>query len=364
MRVAERAGADGLRHGLKDVAQSAGVSPATVSRYLNGSLHLPAPTRLRIDKAVHDLDYRPNPHARRLSLGRSDTLALLLPDIANPFFARLAAAVAAAATERGIMVALQGTDNDVERELRALDHAHRNLMDGVVFVTNQTASPKVAEALRRFERAVVLDGEVEDANAPSLTCANEEGGFLAGRCLRENGHHQVAYLGGPSELSSTRARLAGLRRGLAGDGGGSGAPIRTYSEDHAAASGRAAVSRFLDERDGETALFVGSDELLVGVLEMFRERGVRVPHDISIISFDGMRSLHLFDPAITTVVQPVDALGRRAVELLLDETWDDQTRATRELLPVTLIERASVGPPAIAPLTPHRTRLPNQETQA
>jgi LacI family transcriptional regulator len=338
-----------VRHGVKDVARSAGVSPATVSRYLNGSLQLPTSTRHRIDKAVDDLDYRPNPHARRLSLGRSDTLALLLPDIANPFFARLAAAVAAAATERGISVALQGTDNDVGRELRALDHAHRNLVDGVVFATNQTASPKVAKALRRFERAVVLDGEVEGANAPGLTCANEQGGFLAGRCLRGRGHRRVAYLGGPSELRSTRARLAGLRRGI---GGGSDAdvPIRTYSEDHAAASGRAAVSRFLDERDGETALFVGSDELLVGVLEMFRARGIRVPDDISLISFDGVRSLHLFDPAITTVVQPVDALGRRAVEMLLDGPWDDQAfRASRERLPVTLIERASVAPPASPP---------------
>ncbi|MGR3464516.1 LacI family DNA-binding transcriptional regulator [Limimaricola sp.] len=330
------------RHSLKDVAKSADVSVATVSRYLNGQLDLPAPTRLRIDRAVRDLDYRPNPHARRLSLGKSDTLALIIPDIANPFFARLAAAMEQAAAAQETMVTLHATLNRVDRELAALDLAARNMVDGLVFVTNHMPPPEVAERINRFARVVILDEDVVGAHAPRLMCDNEMGGVLAGRALYRAGHRRIVYIGGREDLYSTNARLAGLRRGMEGI-----APSRSYVHDHAAASGREIALRFLREADGETALFIGSDELTVGVLNVFKEQGVRVPDDFSLISFDNVRSLHLFDPAITAVEQPVDALGRRAIEILFDGGWETAAfRETTELLPVKLIERASVSAPA------------------
>ncbi len=329
------------RHSLKDVAKRADVSVATVSRYLNGFLELPDSTRGRIDRAVADLDYRPNPHARRLSLGRSDTFALIIPDIANPFFSRLAAAMEACAAERGKMVTLHATMNRSDREIAALENASRNLVDGLVFITNHMPPPEVAERINRFARAIVLDEDVKDACAPRVLCDNEQGGFLAGQVLYQAGHRKVAYIGGREDLFSTSARLEGLRRGMQGI-----APLRSYVDDHAAASGRELAQRFLKDCDGETALFVGSDELTVGVLEVFRAQGVRVPDDISLVSFDNVRSLHLFAPAITAVEQPVDTMGRRAIEMLLDGEWDDPDfLKTRELLPVRLIERQSVGPP-------------------
>jgi len=330
------------RTGVRDVAKVAEVSVATVSRYLNGSLDLPDGTRARIDGAVATLGYRPNPHARRLSLGRSDTLALVIPDIANPFFARLSAAMERAAAERGRMVTLHGTGNDDAREAAVLDLASENLADGVVFLTNHVAAPGIAERLNRFPRAVIVDEDVPGARAPRLMCDNEQGGYLAGSHLYAAGHRDVAYIGGGSALFSTAARLAGLRRGLQGRDA-----TRRYVDDHAASAGRSLAAQFLAEREGETALFVGSDELLLGVLETFRAQGVRIPQDISVVSFDNVRSLHLFDPPITAVQQPVEALGRRAIELLLDGTWTDPAfRQTTELMPVQLIDRTSVGAPA------------------
>jgi LacI family transcriptional regulator len=329
------------RHSLKDVARKADVSVATVSRYLNGTLDLPARTRARIDGAVASLGYRPNPHARRLSLGRSDTIALVVPDIANPFFARLSAAMERAAAARGQMVTLHATRSCHDREVAVLELAAENLVDGVVFLTHHATGPEIAERLNHFPRAVVLDEDVPGVTAPRLMCDNELGGFLAGRHLYGAGHRKVAYIGGGGELFSTAARLNGLRRGMDGLDA-----TRCYVGEHAARSGRSLARRFLDDRDGETAIFVGSDELLLGVLEVFRDAGILVPHDVSLVSFDDVRSLHLFDPPITAVAQPVDTLGRRAVELLLDGAWDDpEFRRTTELLPVHLIDRGSVGPP-------------------
>lgn len=334
------------RHSLKDVAKEAAVSVATVSRYLNGTLDLPGTTRQRIDAAVGKLNYHPNPHARRLSLGKSDSIALILPDIANPFFSKLAAAIELAAARHQSMVMLHATFNKSERELAALERAAQNRVDGVIFITNRSPEARVAEVLNGFSRAVILDEDVPGGLAPRVLSDNEMGGILAGKHLRAMGHRHIAYFGGGSDLLSTRQRLAGLRQGL-GEGGSIGIEPTLFEGDHSPASGRNLAEQFLGLATDETAIFAGSDELTVGILEVFNARGVRVPEDFSLISFDDTRSLHLFAPAITSVRQPVDQLGERAVDILFSDDWDQPDfRRQTELMPVTLTERRSVGAPA------------------
>lgn len=334
------------RFSLKDVAKEAEVSSATVSRYLNGTLELPDTTRARIDAAVGKLKYQPNPHARRLSLGKSDTIALILPDIANPFFAKLAASIEMAASKFSSMVLLHATFNQGARELAALERAAQNRVDGVIFITNRSPEPPVAEELNGFGRAVILDEDVPGGLAPRILCDNEMGGILAGEHLREAGHRHVAYFGGGHDLLSTQSRLAGLRKGLLTGG----EPIQEptlFVGDHSPTSGRQLAERFLSQVNTETAIFSGSDELTIGILEVFKERGIRVPEDFSIISFDNARSLHLFAPPITAVHQPVEDLGARAVDILFSDSWDQPDfRQLVEIVPVSLIERSSVAPPA------------------
>ena len=140
--------------GLKDVAKAAGVSVPTVSRFLNGSLRLPEPTARRIEAAIAALNYRPNPHARRLSLGRSDTIGLVVPDIANPFFAQFVAAVEAEADRRGLGVSLFATLNRPGREIGYLQLLERNHVDGLIFLTNHPddGAPRRADQPRRPRR--------------------------------------------------------------------------------------------------------------------------------------------------------------------------------------------------------------------
>jgi len=125
--------------------------------------------------------------------------------------------------------------------------------------------------------------------------------------------------------------------------------VRILSGRHDVATGRALATALLDSGGDETAIFVGSDEIAIGVIETLRARGVRIPQDMSLISFDGARALHLYDPPITAVRQPARRLGERAVELLLDGDWDDRTLPELvEYLPVELVERASVAAPNTA----------------
>ncbi|WP_299970976.1 LacI family DNA-binding transcriptional regulator [uncultured Roseobacter sp.] len=331
---------------LKDVAKEAGLSPASVSRHLNGTLDLPVETRDRIEKAVQRLGYRPNPHARRLSLGRSDIITLVVPDIANPFFAVLASAIEKASSEKGKIVQLHATSSAEAREIAVLQMAADNRSDGVVFCTNHRPGDELAEALSDLPKVVIVDEAVNGANAPQIFADNEEGGYLAGRHFAQWKHRNIAYIGGHPELMSTQLRVDGLERGLRDGHAAAQTAVNKFFGTHDMFTGRALAAQMLDGNGGETGIFVGSDELAIGVIETLRARGIRIPEDMSLISFDGTRALHLYDPPITAVHQPAKQLGERAVQVLLDGDWSTgEILQQVELLPVELIERASVAAP-------------------
>jgi LacI family transcriptional regulator len=331
---------------LRDVAKAAGVSVTAVSRYLNGRIVLPPETAARIDAATAALDYAPNPHARSLSRGRSETIGLVIPDIANPFFARLAGAVEEAADARGLGVVLCATLNRAGRELDYIERLRRSHVDGLLFVTNHLDGGALAQAINLAGRIVVVDEDVPGTDAPKIFCDNDRGGHLAARHLVEAGHRRVAFLGGPTGMTSTVGRHGGFRRTLAE--AGAACVVETFG-DHLVETGRAAARRFLAQPDGATAAFASSDEILIGFLEVMRAAGVRVPGDLSIVAFDDVSPLGLFDPPITAVRQPVAAMGARAVERLAGLVEGAPEPPSVELLPVELVVRASVAPPAARP---------------
>lgn len=331
---------------LKDVADAAGVSVTTVSRMLNGSLQLPPETKLRIDKAIHELKYEPNPHARRLSRGRSDTIGLVVPDIANPFFATLVATIEEEADKRGLALSLHATLNRPGREIAYLRSLGRNHVDGLVFVTNHPDDGELAALINQTGKVVVVDEDVPNAMVPKLFCDNEQGGYLVGRHLAEYGHRRVLYIGGPQEMISTRRRYKGLERAMIEHGTGIDGLIR-YEGDYTVEFGRAAGRRFLDEGKPATAIFASSDEIAIGLIEVLRGQGVSIPGEVSIVGFDDVGPLHLFAPPLTAIRQPVRAIGERALSLLLETDWQQRGDFTsEELLPIEIVVRDSVAPPS------------------
>jgi len=328
---------------LVDVAAAANVSTTTISRYMNGSLHLSAKTQKRVDAAIENLSYMPDPRARRLSTGKSDTFALILPDIANPFFSKIAASIESAAADAGYTVVLSATFNEESREISALELALQNKVAGVIFATNHKTGALVAQLLNKFDRVVILDEDVRETQAPKLRCDNVMGGELAGKYLREQGHKNVAYIGGGKDLLSTYSRLKGLENGLFPEGKRNDRPLKHYFGDHDIHSGKILAKQFISEVKNETAIFVGSDELTIGVLTAFKELDVKIPDEFSLISFDGVQNFKLFQPAITNVGQPVESLGKRAVEIILDNVRGRYEAGDYlELVPVTLNLESSV----------------------
>ena len=331
---------------LQDVANAAKVSKTTVSRFLNGSLDLPARTAAAINAAITELNYVPNPHARRLSLGRSDTIALVVPDIATPFFATFVAAVEAEADRRGLSLALHATLNRLDREKSYLDKIKQGEVDGLIVITNHEGTPELAEKINSSGSCIVVDEDVAGARVPKLFCDNEAGGYLAGRHLAEAGHRHLLFVGGVDQMISGARRYAGFERGVR-EVAGPDARIERRSGTYTFQSGRESGRDFAARgSDRPTAIFATSDELVIGLYEALRDAGLSVPRDVSVVGFDDVGPLHLFAPAVTAVRQPVRDLGKRSLELLLDvRPGPDGTLPQEELLPVTLIERDSVAPP-------------------
>lgn len=326
---------------LQDVATAAGLSPAAVSRYLNRSLKLPPETGRRIDAAVRRLGYRPNHHARSLSRGRSDTIGLVIPEIDNPFFSRLAAAVEHAADARGLAVMLCSTSNKPAREVKYVETLSIGSVDGILFATNHNDENGVlAGAVNNGARVVLVDEDVPGANVSKIFSDNRQGGHLAGRHLIETGHRRLAYIGGPADLMSARERAEGLHAAVR-DAGPCAAVVAECFGGYSTGHGERAIADVLDGRTGATAIFAGSDEILIGVLRVMAARGVAVGRDLSIVTFDDAGPLELLAAPVTAIRQPIEAIGARALDLLMAAI--DGAAPVVERLPVELVERRSVA---------------------
>ncbi len=327
---------------LSDVAAATGLSATAVSRHLNGKLALPPDTAARIADAVACLAYEPNQQARRLSLGRSETVGLIVPDIANPFFALLADAVERAADARGLDLLLCATRNEVGRELRALARLRHDHVDGLLFVTNHADDGSLAQAIGSGPAIVLLDEDVAGVAAPKVFADNAAGGRLAARRLLAAGHRRLAFIGGPRDLLSGMERHAGFLDEAAQAGA---AVVFEHRGPYNAEAGRCAAARLLVMDDPATAVFAGSDELALGVLHAARAHGAAVPEDLSIIAFDDAGPLHLLDPPLTAVRQPIAEMGRCGLEALAARIAGASLPQQPMRLPVELIERASVTAP-------------------
>jgi LacI family transcriptional regulator len=326
---------------LSDVAEQAGVSPTLVSRYLNNRIELPAATRERIDAAIAGLGYRPNLLAKRLSTGRAEAISLVTPDISNPFFAELAAAIEAEAEQHGYAVYVSSTRGDPVRAADAVRRLQDQHVDGLIMMNNHPDDGTLAALLGGGKNVVLVDEDIPGVDVPRIFVENERGAWLATCHLIEAGHRDIALIGGPQGLLSVRERLAGFRRAMQ-EHGLSVLPEWVLLGNYSREFGHSAVQQLLDAPRRPSAILACSDYIAIGVVRSARQRGLTLPEDLSLVGFDDMPFAELIDPPLTTVRQPVAEMGRVACErlfALLNET--EALPLTR--LPVELVVRQSVA---------------------
>jgi LacI family transcriptional regulator len=336
------------RPNIVDVARLAGVSPTAVSRWLNGSIQLPAATGDRIRNAVSALDYRAHAQARRLSRGTADAVGIVVPDIANPFFARLAGEAERVAVGSGYDVVIWSSRNRVERELACFDRLAAGYIDGLLLITNHEDDGSLARLTQASRgRVVIVDEDVRGTEVPKFFVKNETGGYAATQHLLQCGHKRIAHIGGPKGVMSAAERAQGWRRALADSGivpPDEWHVCSEYEIEPARVDGLALFA--LDPMP--TAIFAGSDAIALGVMSLARERSVKSPADLSLVGFDGMPIAELLGPPLTSVEQPIDSLGSlgaaRLVALIEGKGLAEEPVETVRL-DVALVERGSVAPP-------------------
>ncbi|MFD4476364.1 LacI family DNA-binding transcriptional regulator [Streptomyces sp. NPDC058471] len=321
---------------LADVAARAQVSPATVSRVLNGNYPVAAATRERVLRAVNDLDYVLNGPASSLAAATSDLVGILVNDIADPFFGIMAGAVQSeiggpggrAGGER--MAVVCNTGGSPERELTYLTLLQRQRAAAVVLTGGALEDPAHAAAmsakLARLADAgtrIVLCGrpplEDSDAAVATLTFDNRNGGRRLTEHLLTLGHRRIGYVAGPMERTTTRHRLEGHRDALAAAGAGNAGNADqdelTVHGPYTRRSGYEATLELLRRAPDLTAIVAANDTVALGASAALRERGLRIPEDISVAGFDDLPFSVDAVPALTTVRLPLHEAGARAGRL-------------------------------------------------
>ncbi|WP_018348314.1 LacI family DNA-binding transcriptional regulator [Longispora albida] len=300
---------------LEEVARRAGVGRGTVSRVINGSPRASEQARAAVNAAIAELGYIPNRAARSLVTRRTDSVALVVPEseerfFTEPFFGRVVRGVSAGLRDSEVQLLLA-----IAQDRRRLGHyLTRQHVDGVILLSLHGEDPLPGELESRGVPAVLI-GRPLTTPAAYVDADNAGGARLAVEHLAASGRRRIGILAGPQDMAVGVARLAGATEALAA--AGLPADLVAYG-DFSEASGAAALRELLDTAPDLDAVFAASDPMAAGALRVLRSLGRAVPGDVAVAGFDDSVIAEHADPPLTSVHQPVEAMGTAAVRLLLD----------------------------------------------
>jgi len=340
---------------IRDVARRAGVSPSTVSRVLKGSPHVREATREAVLEAVRALKFDPNALASGLRTRGLPVVGLVVPDIANPYYADVTRAVEDALWARSCAAMIGNSNNDPDRELFYLRTFYAVRARGVIIAATPTRSREFVEALRRLP-AVALGRVLDIPGVDAVTADNQQAGFLATEHLLRLGHRRIAVLAGDVRVPSVQERLRGHELALRQAGLSPDAAL-VEASPFSIEEGSRAMARLLarfemqgpspgpGRHDRPTAVLCFADVLAAGAVEALRAAGLDIPRDMAVVAFDDTALTRLVRPRLTTVTRPVQAMAQAAVQLLFDRLDGKHRKRRRVVLETQLVVRESCGSP-------------------
>ncbi|WP_447764155.1 LacI family DNA-binding transcriptional regulator [Sphingopyxis panaciterrae] len=329
---------------IKMVAKQAGVSTATVSRAISAPGLVQPETRQKVQAAIDALGYVPNFAAKSLRTLRTRKIVVMVPDVSNPFFAEVIRGAEDAAQAAGYSLLLGDTRDDTDREAQYAEMLLRKEADGLIFLGHRLPG-KLAKLVqqRGFSAPVVNACDFSPAlGVASVHIDNARAAADAIGLLLSMGHRRIALLAGPDSSHLTCERLEGARRAAAL--AGIADQLLVAHGDYTLESGVALAASVFGAKIPPTALFCFSDEVAIGALATCRERGIVCPDDVSIIGFDDVRYARFQNPPLTTIRQPMNAIGAEAVQLLLAILNGGAGERHWITLPHDLVVRGSTGP--------------------
>jgi LacI family transcriptional regulator len=331
---------------IKDVAEAAGVSTATVSAVVNGTAYVSPTLKARVEASIASLGYAPSPAARNLKRGISGLVAMVVADLANPFYARIVAAAETAVGARDRSLVVFNSDETPENERRILARVASLACDGTLLVPVDRPAQYVRTGLAKSSPVVLFGRSVEGMPLDTVTLDNRQAAADVTNYLADLGHVRIGAITGPDHVSTGRARRIGMTEALAARGlRPSPEHVRSgeFREEVAYAQARDILAR----RDRPTALYVANGVMALGVLRAIADLGLRCPADISVASTDTIPGSGVFRPRLTRTEHPATEMVNEAVRLLFDRIPRRAVGEPRHVVfQPTFVLGDSCGPPA------------------
>lgn len=324
-----------------DIARRVGISQSTVSRALRGDPRVSAATRRRVEEAARELQYVPNAAARSLITSRTNSVALVLADITNPFYPELVDVLHDEFGLSGLRTVLL---NDHSGGSELTDQLSSGAVDGIVFLSSMLSSPVPRMMAGRGLPVILLNRELDDSGLDVVVADNLGGGALAAESLLKLGHRRIGLIAGPSNTSTGRDREAGFRAALERHAVEFDQALRRETGYSHQGGYQAGIELLTGAQEPPTAIFCGNDVIAFGALDAARRLDVAVPERLSVIGFDdiSMAGWEVF--SLTTIRQPLSRMAKAAARMLIERiNSSERIPPRRQVFPAGLVTRSTTG---------------------
>jgi DNA-binding LacI/PurR family transcriptional regulator len=335
---------------MAEIASSLGVSVQTVSAVVNDKPGISGETRERVREAIERLEYQPNQQARTLRGVRTKTVGVIIPSITNPYFPEFVKGIEDEARVNGYSIFLCNTDHELAHLLEYFSLIKTNKASGLIcsigIAGEWLADAEVERRIRRFARdevSVVLNGRIrDDLPMNSVTVDDSEAVRDAAHHLLELGHRRIGIIAPPAGLTVTRERLDAFRKAFSELGHPIPDDLIVAGNFDIEAGGRGAKA-LMAKRQRPTAIIAANDLAAFGAIAELSANGISVPHDVSVLGFDDIAFARVYQPALTTIAQPVYELGQAALRLAIASPVPEEGRGEVVTLPARFVARSSTA---------------------
>ncbi|GAB3879161.1 substrate-binding domain-containing protein [Kibdelosporangium lantanae] len=330
---------------LKEVARLAGVHVTTASRALNPATSslVNAATMRKVQAAARELRYQPNAMARGLKTSRSMSVGVLIPDLTNPLFPPMVRGIEDVLARSGYTTLIANTDNDETRQATLFDTLKARQVDGVIVATAHREDRLFVDAYQDGTKIILVNRKIDHSDIPSVTGDDHDGIAMAVRHLVDLGHTRIGHIAGPQDTTTGRTRLRAFRQSL--EDADLDPSMVAVTKGFTEVEGATAARALLGGRTRPTAIVAANDMIALGCLDVFGERRLRCPEDISLVGYNDMPFIDRLTPPLSTVRVPHYQIGAEAAQMLLDRLANPNLPAKAVTLPTTLVLRESTAPP-------------------
>jgi len=325
-----------------DIANKSGFSITTVSRVINGQAkkyRISSATQEKILAIANELNYKPNEFARNLRMGHSKTIALIIPSLRNPFFAEIASIVNQEVKKYDYITLIGDSNDSIETEAREVSQFSSKNVDGLIIVPCGKDSEHIEQIVKEGIPAVCIDRYFEGIDISFVSSDNFDGAYSATEYLIQQGHRSIACIQGVTYSTPNKLRVDGFIKAM------SDHLIDSYKvtgDDFSEQNGYIETKILLHQKNRPTAIFALSNTIAMGCLKAFKEENIKIPNDISLITFDENPYLNYIDPPLTCISQPIDEICKIAVKILFSNIINKDNSTNQVLLKTSLKAKESV----------------------